>query len=508
METVVLDGNRLTLEEVRRVAQGAPVALAPKAVERIQKSRELVEQVIREGKVVYGVNTGFGKFSEVTIPGEKLDLLQENLILSHAAGVGPALSEEVVRAVLCLKINTLAKGFSGCRLEIVNTLVQMLNRGVHPVIPEKGSVGASGDLAPLAHMTLVMMGLGEAYVNGHRMSGRQAMAEREIAPVRLKAKEGLALLNGTQVMTAIGALTLLRSERLATAADIIGALSTEALMGTPVAFDERIHQSRGLRGQIQSAANLRRLVEGSEILAHRPEAPKVQDAYSLRCMPQVHGATRDTLAFVRSVLQIEINGATDNPLVLVEEGRIVSGGNFHGQPVSQACDYLAIAVAALANISERRIEYLCDPATSDLAGFLTPEGGLNSGFMIPQVTAASLVAENKVLTHPASVDSIPTSANKEDHVSMGAHSARKASEVVHNSEYVLGIELLCAGQGVDFRKPLKPGRGTDAAFRTLRKYIPYLERDRLMYPDIEKARELISSGELIEAVESVIGELD
>jgi len=505
---VIIDGESLTLEDVERVAfERAEVSLSEKAVSRIKRSREVVEKLIDRGRVIYGVNTGFGKLSEVRISPDKIEQLQERLILSHSAGVGDPLPEETVRAVLLLKINTLAKGYSGCRFTLVDTLVRMLNQGVHPLIPEKGSVGASGDLAPLAHLALVVIGQGEALYQGRRCPGAEAMRLAGIEPVRLAAKEGLALVNGTQVMTAIGCLALLRAENLVKVADVAGAMSTEALLGTPVAFDERIQRARGFPGQMKSAANLRKLLQDSQIVESHRHCPKVQDAYSLRCMPQVHGASRDAIVHVRSVLEKEINAATDNPLVFVEEEEILSGGNFHGQPVALALDFLATAVSELADISERRIEYLLDPSTSGLPAFLVEEGGLNSGFMIAQVTAASLVSENKILSHPASVDSIPTSANKEDHVSMGTIGARKAQDVLENAEYVLAIELLCASQGIDLRSPLLPGKGTKRALEIIRSKIPPLKSDRVLYSDIQKAKDLITSRELVRGVEEVVGGL-
>jgi histidine ammonia-lyase len=392
-------------------------------------------------------------------------------------------------------------------LETIETLLEMLRRGVHPIIPEKGSVGASGDLAPLAHMALPMVGLGEAVYRGQRLPGRQAMEAAEIPLLRLQAKEGLALLNGTQFMTALGCLALLKAENLCRHADLIGTMSAEGLLGTPVAWDARIQLARGMPGQIRVAENLRKLMEGSEIRESHLDCSRVQDAYSVRCMPQVHGAVRDAVAYVRSVLEIEINAATDNPLVFADDETVLSGGNFHGQPIAVAMDLLGQVMAQLANISERRIEYLCDPDMSDMAGFLTEHGGLNSGFMIAQVTAASLVSENKVLAHPAAVDSIPTSANKEDYVSMGATAARQARDIVENTETVLAIELLCACQGLDLRRPLQPGAATRAARDLVRRHIPHLDQDRLMYPDIEAAKRLIRDGELLQEVAPLVGEL-
>ena len=386
-------------------------------------------------------------------------------------------------------------------------LVEMLNRGVIPVIPQKGSVGASGDLAPLAHMTLVMLGLGEAFVEGQRMSGAEALKKTGLSPVTLKAKEGLALLNGTQVMTAYAAEAIVRAENLAKLADIAGAITVESLLGTRVAFDDRIQQARGFVDQIHVAKNMRKMMADSKIVESHKDCGKIQDPYSSRCIPQVHGSVRQTLRFAREVIKVELNASTDNPLVFSEENEVLSGGNFHGQPISTACDVLAIAVAQLANISERRIENLMDTSLSGLPPFLATKSGINSGFMIAQVTAAALVSENKVLCHPASVDSIPTSANQEDFVSMGAHAARKALEVVENAEIVIGIELLAGCQAIDFRAKLQPGAGTNPAFHIIREHIPTLHKDRLLKNDIEQIRDLVITGQIIQSVEAVIGPL-
>jgi histidine ammonia-lyase len=505
---LIIDGSSLTLETLNQVRTPCvPVALAETAKERMLACRQVIQQAMNEGQVIYGVNTGFGKFSDVQISFENLEQLQENLVLSHAAGVGKPLLPEVVRMILLLKANTLAKGYSGCRPVIVEYLLKFLAADMLPVIPEKGSVGASGDLAPLAHLVLPLIGLGEAFYQGRQISGKAGLEILGLEPIRLQAKEGLALLNGTQVTTALACLALLRLKNLMKVADIIGAMSLEALKGTPTAFEEKIHQLRGLPGQIQVAANLRKLLNGSHIVASHRNCSKIQDAYSLRCMPQVHGTVRDSVKHIESILAIEINSVTDNPIIFLEEKQILSGGNFHAQPISMAGDILAIAATQLANISERRIEYMLDPSTSCMAGFLTEEGGLNSGFMLAQVTAASLVSENKILAHPASVDSIPTSANKEDFVSMGTHAARKALEVVSNSEYVLAIELLCATQGMDFKKPLVSSSVLVQMAEKVRGRIPHWDRDRYLAPEIEKACELIRNPEFLWQAEKTVGAL-
>lgn len=475
-----IDGTSLTLEQMSAVAEGAPVALAEAAYDRIQRARRFVEQIVARKEVVYGINTGFGALADVRIAPEQLRQLQINLLRSHACGTGEPLSEAVVRAMMLQRANVLAKGFSGCRPVVVETLIAMLNAGVHPVIPSRGSVGASGDLAPLAHLALVTVGEGEAQHRGERMAGGEALRRAHIAPLTLEAKEGLALLNGTQAMCAVGGLALLQAERLVDAADIAGALTLEALKGTPVAFDAKIQAVRPHTGQGISARRLRALIEESEIReSHRdPKTdPRVQDAYSLRCMPQVHGAVRDALTHVRQVLAIEINSATDNPLIFVDAGEVLSGGNFHGEPVALALDYAAIAVADLGTISERRVERLVNPTLSDLPAFLTPHPGTNSGMMIAQVTAAALIAENNVLVHPATVLSLPTSANREDHVSMGMTAALKFAQVVQNVETILAIELLCGAQALEFLKPLRPGPYLEKVYTEIRLRVPALEQD-------------------------------
>lgn len=507
-ETVTLDGESLDIDQVVKIARrGAQVRLAPECERAVSRAEALVERLVAEGRVVYGVTTGFGKFADVAVDRADVALLQKNLLRSHATGVGSALPEEVARAMMVLRLNALVKGYSGVRRSTVDLLVGMLNAGVHPLIPEKGSVGASGDLAPLAHLALVLIGEGEAFWRGERLTGAEALRRAGLQPTELGPKEGLALINGTQAMTAIGALCVADARRLAKVADIAGAMSLEALKGTMTAFSPLIQKVRPHRGQALVAENFHRLTENSAIIASHRFCPKVQDAYSLRCIPQVHGASRDALSYVEGVVRTEMNSATDNPLVFVAEEAVLSGGNFHGQPVAIALDFLGIALAEWASISERRIERLLDPALSGLPGFLTEKGGLNSGLMVAQYTAAALVSENKVLAHPASVDSIPTSANQEDHVSMGTIAARKARTILENAETVLAIELLCAAQALDFLRPLRGGSGTERAHQVIRDHVPHLAADREIHRDIGRCLELIRSGELVDEVEKAVGGL-
>ena len=504
MDSVILDGQPLTLTEIEAVSLDAcPVAVAPSALVSMVASRDLIERILAAGETVYGVNTGFGKLSDVRIPPEKLAQLQMNLVRSHAGGVGQPLSEGESRAMLLLRANVLAKGFSGCRPELVELLVAMLNAGVHPVIPEKGSVGASGDLAPLAHLALVAIGEGEASYKGERMPGGEALRLAGVAPIVLAAKEGLALLNGTQAMTAVGGLAVARARRLVQLADLAGAMSLEALMGTPAAFDERIHQARPHAGQIAVAENLMRLLADSEIReAHREHDTRVQDAYCLRCMPQVHGAVRGALAHVASVLEIEAGSATDNPLVFPQTstetqdaGAVISGGNFHGAPLAYAFDYAAIVMTDLASITERRIDRLLNPDINEgLPAFLSPDPGLSSGFMMAQIVAAALINECQVLSHPSSTGSIPTDGGKEDHVSMGMTGALKLRQIVEHAERIVGIELMCAAQGLEFRKPLKPSREIGRAREAVRAVVPRLEQDRVLAGDMEALAAAVRSG--------------
>lgn len=515
MNTVVLDGASLTMEAVWAVAVGgADAVLGEEARARVQVCHEAVKRLVAEGEIAYGITTGFGAFKKKLIKADQTAALQVNLLRSHAAGVGPLADEVTVRAMLLVRANTLAKGHSGVRPVIIDTLLAMLREGVYPVVPQQGSLGASGDLAPLAHLALVLIGEGEAVYQGERLSGGEAMARAGIATVTLMAKEGLALLNGTAFMTALGALTTYRAERLVTLADVAGAMSLEAMRGTPAAFDARLVMARPHPRAIDAAAHLRKIIAGSTFL--RPHDPTdIQDAYSLRCMPQVHGAVRDAVAYANWVLNIELNSANDNPLVFVREdggADVISGGNFHGAPVAMAMDYLAMALADLASISERRQARLVDPSKHDgaLPLFLTEHGGLENGLMIAQYTAASLVSENKVLAHPAVVDNLTTSADVEDHVSMGATSTRQAHEVLGNAETVIAIELLTAAQAVDFRRRVLPsdaqmGPGTQVAYDRIRERVQFWDHDHILAPDIEAVRQVVADGSLMDAVTDVIG---
>jgi histidine ammonia-lyase len=503
MNSLVLDGQPLTMAEIEDVAcNGRAVELAPAAVDRVDASRALIEQILAAGETVYGVNTGFGRLSDVRVPDEKLAELQVNLVRSHSGGVGAPLSTAESRAMLLLRANVLAKGASGCRLAVPELLVSMLNAGVSPVVPEKGSVGASGDLAPLAHLALVLIGEGEAFYEDERLAGAEALRRAGLKPLELAAKEGLALLNGTQAMTAVGALAVARAGRLVRLADLAGAMSLEALMGTPAAFDERIHAVRPHAGQIAAARHLVWLMEESEIReAHRTHDSRVQDAYCLRCMPQVHGAVRDVLEHVTRVMETESGSATDNPLVFpgtqtkAQEHGVLSGGNFHGAPLSYAFDYAAIALADLAGMVERRIDRLLNPDINEnLPAFLSPHAGLSSGFMIAQIVAAALINECQVLAHPSSSGSIPTSGGKEDHVSMGMTGALKLRQIVENAERIVGIELMCAAQGVEFRKPLTPSREIGRAHAAVREVVSRLEADRVLGHEIEAMAAAVRAG--------------
>jgi len=500
MDQVVLNGQPLSLAEIESVALAAhPVALAPAALTRINVSRALIERILAEGQTVYGVNTGFGKLADVRIPDGSLAQLQTNLVRSHAGGVGQPLSDAESRAMLLLRANVLAKGFSGCRPALVELLIALLNAGVHPVIPEKGSVGASGDLAPLAHLALVVIGEGEAFYHGERLPGAEALRRAGLQPLVLAAKEGLALLNGTQAMTAVGALAVARALRVVHLADVAGAMSLEALMGTPAAFDARIHQARPHAGQMAAAEHLLGLLDGSQIReAHREHDSRVQDAYCLRCMPQVHGAVRGVLNHVRGVLEIEAGSATDNPLVFpddAEGGAVISGGNFHGAPLAYAFDYAAIGLTDLASITERRIDRLLNPDINEgLPAFLSPDPGLSSGFMMAQIVAAALINECQVLAHPSSIGSIPTSGGKEDHVSMGMTGALKLRQIVEHAERIVGIELMCAAQGLEARRPLKSGREVEQAYAAVRRVVPRLEQDRVLATDIDAMAAAIRGG--------------
>ncbi len=488
---VVINGSDLSIDQVVAVSRCyEQVELSAEANNKMKSSRNLIETILTEKKVVYGVNTGFGLMSNVSISDDEVDLLQYNLVVSCCTGVGEPFSEEIVRAMLLLRANSLAYGNSGVRPLIVETMLEMLNKKVHPLVPQKGSVGASGDLAPLSHLALVLMGRGEAYYEGKLLPGGEAMKQAGIKLVFLKAKEGLSLCNGTQAMTALGALAVHDAMKLAYHADLFAALSAEALEAVTLAYDHKIHDIRPHPGQRETAANMRDLLLGSEIIANSSHN-RAQDAYSLRCIPQVHGASKDAIGYVKNVIETEINSVTDNPLVFPETGEVLSGGNFHGQPIALAMDFLAIALSELANISERRTERLINPALSaGLPPFLVEKGGLNDGFMVAQYTAASLVSENKVLAHPASVDSIPTSANQEDHVSMGTTAARKCREVLDNVRYVLAIEAICACQGLDFRNS-KPSPKLQKVYALIRSKVSHLEEDRELNYDFEEVAKLI-----------------
>ncbi len=499
---MVIGEFSLDLEAVAAVADGAEVSLSLQAEERVARARACVDRWVQSDIPVYGVTTGFGALAEVRVPADQLLQLQHNLILSHAAGVGEPLSQRETRAMMLLRANTLAQGNSGARPELLHHLVGMLNGNVHPLIPGKGSVGASGDLAPLAHLALGMIGHGRAELEGRVMPAAQALEQVGMHPITLQAKEGLCLINGTQTMAAVGGLALLDADRLANLADIAGAMTLEGLNGLPQAFDERIQACRPHKGQGVCAANLRRLVAGS---SSGEGALQVQDPYSLRCMPQVHGASRDTFEFVRSTITCEMNSATDNPLVFAEDDVLISGGNFHGQPIAMGLDFAAIALAELGNISERRVEQLVNPALSGLPPFLVPKSGIHSGYMMAQVTAAALVNENKLMANPASTDSIPGSASREDHVSMGMTSARKLREIVINTNAILAVEILCAAQAIDLRKPMRMGAGTAAAYATVREVVPHLEEDRLLANDIEAIIALVRRGGIQKAVLDALG---
>ncbi len=501
---ICLTGQGLTVEQTVAVARfGARVSISAESVERMEESRKLAEKIVEEDFPVYSVNTGFGEFSKVRIDHGSIDQLQKNLIMSHSCAVGQPLKEEVVRAMLLLRANALCNGFSGIRPEVVQLLVDMLNQGVHPVVPEKGSLGASGDLAPLAHMVLPMLGMGEAVWQGQRMPGGAAMEKAGLHPVSLKAKEGLALINGTQAMTAIGTLAFYDTLQAARLADIALSLSMEALEALLSAFDLRVHAVRPHPGQALTAANVRAITAGSRIL-EASQHLRVQDAYAIRCAGQVHGAVRDTLDFVRRTIEVELNSVTDNPILFTEQGDVISGGNFHGEPMALAFDYLGIACAELANISERRLERLVNPNLSNgLPAFLVRKGGLHSGFMICQYSAASMVSENKVLAHPASVDSIPSSANQEDHVSMGTTAARKAAQIVENTLSVLAFELMGAAQGLELRGG-EPSPVCRKVQEKIREQVAFVEEDREMWKDVAAMNRLVRDGSLVELVAGLV----
>ena len=492
-----LDGQRLSLAQVVAVARGEErVAFSSQARTRLEQSRRVVEAIIAEDRSVYGVNTGFGKLSDIHIEQSDLRALQLNLVRSHACGLGAPLSIAESRAMLLLRANVLALGYSGCRPLLVETLVAMLERGVTPIIPEKGSVGASGDLAPLAHLALTVIGEGEAFYQERRLPSGEALRSAEIEPVQLEAKEGISLLNGTQAMAAVGGLALHRAEKVARLANVSGAMTVEGLKGTPVAFDERIHAARPHAGQIEVATHLRELLRDSEIRAsHLENDPRVQDAYSLRCIPQVHGAVRDALAHARAVVEIETGSATDNPLVFPDTGEVLSGGNFHGAPLALVFDYSALAMTDLMSITERRIDRLVNPdANEDLPPFLTSQPGISSGFMMLQIVAASLLNEAKVLAHPASIDNVPTDGGKEDHVSMGMTAATKLRALVDLAETITAIELIAGAEALEYRAPLRPGRGVKQAYDTVRQYVTRLTNDRVMSTEIQTVADAVRDG--------------
>lgn len=505
MKKIFIDGNTLTLDQLQLIAvENYQIELTDEAIIKINKCRKFVDKIIDENRIVYGLTTGFGKFANVTIAPKDIATLQRNLIESHATAVGNMLSSEESRAIALLRINVLAKGHSGIRLSTLQTLIDMLNAGVNPQIPEKGSVGASGDLAPLSHLALVLLGKGEAEYKGEIIDGGEALKRAGIKPVVLAAKEGLALNNGTQVMTAVGALALLRAENLVKVADIAAAASIDALLGTDDAFDELIHNLRPHVGQGISAKNIRELLSGSELRESHRNCENVQDAYSLRCSGQVHGAVRDALKYVRTTIETEMNSATDNPLIFPDEERVISGGNFHGEPVAFACDTLGFTIAEIANISERRQEQMFNPALNrGLNAFLAPNPGLDSGFMIAQLTSASLVSENKIKAHPASVDSIPTSANQEDHVSMGTIGAVKAREIIDNVAFVLGIEMMASAQALQVRG-IKSSTAIEAVKKEIRKHVEFITADRVIIHDINKMKKLIDSPIFVNTVNNFV----
>lgn len=511
MPTIDLDKDRLTIADLVAVArEGARAGVTRVGEGRVARTRALIDRWVEEKQVIYGITTGFGALCNVIISPEDTRRLQENILVSHAAGVGEPLPEDVVRAVMALRIHDLSLGYSGCRMETLRHLLAFLNRGVCPVVPEQGSVGASGDLAPTAHLGLVLIGRGEAFYRDRRLPGARVLAEIGLPPLQLEAGEGLALINGTQVMTAMGALVVHDAVRLSKTADIACAMTLEVLMGSSSEFDARIHQVRPHPGQIVTAENMRRLTADSGIIASHRGCARVQDAYTLRCSPQIHGASKDAVAHARRVIDIEINSTTTNPLIFPDIEAVRLGGNFHGQPVAMAADYLSMGLAELASVSERRIERLVNPQLSGLPPFLVKNGGLNSGYMIGQYTAAALVSENKVLAHPACVDSIPTSANKEDHVSMGTIAMRQARQILANVERVVAIELLCAAQAYDLLtedRPLAAGAGTRAAYRVIRRHVPYLAADREIGRDIDALTAVLRSDALVDAVQAAVGSI-
>jgi len=503
-----LNGHSLKLEDIIQVARNKKkIALDRSAVAFVERGSRMVRSWVDEGKTIYGITTGFGDLANQVIPSDQSIRLQKNLLLSHACGVGEAFPEDIVRAIMLLRINSLIRGFSGISIETLSRLVDFLNLGIHPVIPCKGSVGASGDLCPLSHLAIAMLGLGDVIFKGKRMEASDALRKNGLEPVTLCPKEGLALNNGTAAMTGVASIAISDALSLLKTADIISAVSLEALRGVPYAFDPRTHELRPHEGQIKVAKNIRTLINGSEIV-EKYKTQRVQDAYAIRCIPQVHGASRDAVDFIHNKILIEINSVTDNPLIFPAEEEAISGGNFHGQPVALAMDFFGIAMAEIGSISERRSARLVDGKLSGLPPFLISNSGINSGFMIPQYVAAALVSENKVLAHPSSVDSIPTSANQEDHVSMGMYSARKGMEILDNVKKTLAIELLLASQGLDFSKPLIPGSGTRVVHESVRAEIPHLVEDQFLHPMIQRLIERLEDGTYLRTVEDAVGELE
>lgn len=508
MKKFLLNGSNLTVELAKNIVDSnTHIGLTTISIKNVKRSRKTIEDWIKNDEVIYGVTTGFGEFKDVKIPQRDVEKLQHNLIISHSAGVGEPLPKNIVRLMLLLRINSLAKGFSGVRLELMEQLIKIFNAGITAYIPSQGSVGSSGDLAPLSHLAMTVIGEGHAYDGASVLPSKTVLAKHGLKPFALSAKEGLAMINGTQMMSAFAVEILNRAKRLSKLADISGALSLEALKGTDAAFNDKLQKARPHKGQINTAANLRKLVKGSEIRLSHIDCDKVQDAYSLRCMPQVHGSVKDTIDYVNSVIEIEINSATDNPLIFANTKEHIEGGNFHGEPVALVMDFLKIALSELGNISERRTARLVDGSLSGLPRFLTPKGGLNSGLMIAQYTAAALVSENKVLCHPASVDSIPTSANQEDHNSLGSIASRKCFEVLNNVEKIIAIEYLASCQGVDFLKPLKCGAGTNAAYQQLRQGVPFISDDVIMNHHIQSVCDVIFHDGFIGKVEQKSGRL-
>ncbi len=510
MKKFLLDGNNLNSGLVKQIVDNKVIiGITPQAKNNIIRSRKVIEEWLKNDEVIYGVTTGFGEFKDIKIPAKDLETLQRNIIISHSAGVGEPLPKNIVRLMLLLRINSLTKGYSGVRFELVEYLIKIFNNDIIAYVPSQGSVGSSGDLAPLAHLASVIIGEGYAYYNNELLPSKEALQKAGLKPFKLHAKEGLALINGTQMMTAYATECINRAIRLSKLADIAGALSVEALRGSDNAFKDELHRLRPHKGQIDTAQNLRKLLRNSKIRLSHIDCSKVQDAYSIRCIPQVHGAVKDTIQYVKSVIEIEINSATDNPLIFPGAKPVhIEGGNFHGEPIALATDFLKIALSELGSISERRTARLVDGSLSELPRFLTANGGLNSGLMIAQYTAAALASENKILSHPASVDSIPTSANQEDHNSMGSIASRKCFEVLNNTEKIIAIEFLCAAQGIDFLKPLKCGVGTGTAYSILRKNVKHIEDDIILNEFIESVSDVIYSEQFLPAIESKAGRLN